>query len=120
MQSPEGHKIATRLRRSLHRLVIATVVLYLAIFGIGYYVFTVARNNSEGLCAFRNDIDARIASSKKYIKEHPRGSRAIPLSTVRVSLALSERTRSALKHVHCPPPPSLNIGGDNKTDTDKR
>lgn len=105
MQTPEGKKVAQALRTSLHRLVGATAVLYIAIFALGFFVYTVARNNSEGLCAFRDDLHARNIGTKEFLRKHPRGTKSLPAGSLRVSLANGERTEKTLRHIHCPAPP---------------
>jgi hypothetical protein len=92
------------LRRSLRRLVTATVVLYLGLFSLGYYIYTVSRNNTDGLCTLRNEAATRVQTSQEYLIDHPNGSKEIPLGVIKLSIANSQRTVDALRNIRCPPP----------------
>lgn len=96
------------LTTSLHRLVFATVVLYVLWLAVGFYVYQLSASNTDGLCAFRNDTLARIEQSEQYLREHPFGTKAIPRNILEISIANSKRTADALSSVKCPPPPQIN------------
>jgi hypothetical protein len=96
------------LQTSLHRLVFATVVLYVLMLVVGYYVYQLSASNTDGLCAFRNDTLARIEQSENYLRDHPFGTKAIPRNVLEISIANAKRTADALSGVKCPPPPQFN------------
>ena len=104
-----GLETATVLRKTLRLLVIATVLLYLAVFGTGYYVYTIAQSNTKGLCALRTDAESRVDQSKQFLKEHPQGIPGISAEQLKRSTDNSKRTIAALESVRCPPPPDLNV-----------
>lgn len=105
--SEEQEEVATVLDTTLRRLVIATVVLYLAMIGTGYYVYTVAQGNTEGLCALRNDAQSRVDQTELFLKENPKGIPGVSLQQLKRSTENSKRTVQALKSVRCPPPPAI-------------
>lgn len=107
--SGKGVTSAEVLRRSLRRLVISTIVLYLALGGVIFYIYTVAQNTTEGVCAFRNDVEARVDASKQYLIDHPKGTRDISVDILKNTIANGQRSVKALSKVSCPPPPDLAI-----------
>lgn len=102
-----GPETAETLRQTLRRLVFATFVLYIVIFGVVYYIYTVSQSNTKGLCAIRNDSEARVQQSKKFLKEHPNGIPGISSEQLKRSVDTSGRTVRALADIHCPPPSDL-------------
>jgi len=53
------------------------------------------------LCALRQDLDLRIASSSDFLVTHPQGIPGIPASLIRQSLTNSVRTRKSLNVLDC-------------------
>lgn len=102
-----GLETASALRRALRWLVAATIVLYLGMFGVSLYIYDVSRDNTEVLCTFRDDVTARLETSTQYLLDHPKGTRDIPLSVLKASIANSKRTRDSLSGISCPAPPKL-------------
>lgn len=117
MSEPEKpvRTTAEVLRRSLRRLVIATVTLYLLLGGIVYYVYGVARDNTDGLCAFRNDVSQRVEQSKQFLIDHPEGIGEITPDILKATIAQGQQTVKALAGITCPPPPDLSIGTPTPT-----
>jgi len=78
-------------------------------FGILGYVFfgsseQIDKNRTAltALCAQRDDLDARIASTRRLLQEHPRGAIfGIPRQLIVDGLRQSERTRRNLGILEC-------------------
>lgn len=111
MSEPEkpARTTADVLRRSLRRLVIATIVLYLLLGGVVWYVYGVARDNTDGLCAFRNDVAGRVEGSKQFLIDHPDGSGDITPELLKATITQGQQTVKALSSVNCPAPPNLAL-----------
>lgn len=94
---------AIGIQRSLRILIITTVVLFLCIGAVTYYVYSVAKDVNDGVCAFRADVQTRSVQTKKYLKKHPHGTRLISSSDLQIAIKNTERTVDALSSVNCPP-----------------
>jgi hypothetical protein len=90
----------------------ATVVLYLVLALFGgtawavrshdiSYINQVASTNQQALCAFRNDIVARIAASEQFLEEHPNGIPGISPAMIRTNLRAQRQTVDALSVLNC-------------------
>lgn len=89
------------LQRTLKRLVIATVLLYLVLLSGGIWVYFEGRTTNKALCTLRDDLTIRVLSSIKFLKEHPKGLPGIPASTLIESIENQQRTILALKDLDC-------------------
>lgn len=105
----KGVTTAEALRKYLRRLVIATALLYLLLIGVAYYIYNVAQNTTEGVCAFRNDVQARVDGGKQFLIDNPKGTKEISVDVIKNSIANGERSVKSLSKVKCPPPPQLTI-----------
>lgn len=99
-----------RIERLVKVLGLATALLYVVLAllaGVAYYEIrqVVNRNTTalKGLCELRSDLEVRIASSRKFLKEHPNSLPGIPAATIQQSISNMERTLKALDVVRCPP-----------------
>jgi hypothetical protein len=90
----------------------ATVILYvvLALFGGTAwavrsrdisYVNQIATTNQLALCAFRSDVQARVAASEQFLREHPNGIPGISPATIRTNLRAQRQTVDALSVLNC-------------------
>jgi hypothetical protein len=61
----------------------------------------IATTNQVALCAFRNDIVARIAASEQFLEEHPNGIPGISPATIRTNLRAQRQTVDALSVLNC-------------------
>lgn len=104
----EGRTIAEVLKTNLRRLVLATVILYLLAFGIGYYVYTIARDTNNSLCTFRDDVSQRVEASKQFLIDHPEGSGEITPEVLKATIRQGDQTIAALSNLDCPAPPNLS------------
>lgn len=110
-----GRTIAEVLKTNLRRLVLATVILYLLFFAIGLYVYNLARDNNQSLCAFRNDIGIRVEQSKQFLIDHPEGEGAITPEILKATIAQGNQTVESLSNLDCPAPPSLSLSTPTPT-----
>jgi hypothetical protein len=99
----------TAFARTLNRIAIATVVLYvlLCVAGVAVYLqirISVRENETarKGLCALRADLGRRQLSSLEFLKAHPNGIPGIPASVIRNGVDNTAQTLEALQVVKCP------------------
>lgn len=97
-----GISVADRLRRSLRRLAIATVILYVALCAAGIKVYLDQRNTTESLCTLRTDLRLRVDSSIEFLKEHPQGIPGIPAKTILDGIQNQRKSIIALNGLNCP------------------
>jgi hypothetical protein len=97
----DGVTVHNPLHRSFRRLVVATVVVYLALAGVAIYAVWQSNNTNTALCALRSDLENRVSESKSFISQHPNGIPGISAATLRVSTHNAEHTITALGIVSC-------------------
>lgn len=90
----------------LHRFTVKALIIF-AILGLttsatAYYVYSIGKNNREGLCAIRADAERKIAQTDEVIKENPDGLGEISVDQLERSKNNSVQTREALGDLHCP------------------
>lgn len=88
-------------RKALHGLFAATVMLYLLMGGLLFWVSHNASETTSALCALRTEQAKRMEGSKKFLREHPEGFAGIPASTLRVSIGNQSATIRALRNLDC-------------------
>ena len=109
MQSTERR---SSLQRTLRALVIATVVMYVALAGLGLYVYVSGNNQraaladtvnttTMALCALRPDLETRVASSERFLEENPSGVPGIPAKLIQDNIRNQQRTVDALSGLSC-------------------
>ena len=99
----EGRTVADQLQRSLRILVLATVVLYVAIGGLGVKVYLDSKNTTNALCAFRQDLERRVLASTDFLKENPKGIPGVSPRLILQGIENQQRTITALKDLNCKP-----------------
>lgn len=92
---------AEEIRRTLRWLVIATVVLYFAMLGVAFYVYSSGKSNTHALCAIRHDAQIRVAESQKFLDSHPNGFLGISAAQIQQSITDSMQTVNALNGLNC-------------------
>jgi hypothetical protein len=75
-----------------HWNVIAFTAQFAAFAVAVVYFASVASNNQEALCAFRNDLALRVQQGTQFLEEHPEGFAGIPASTIQTNLENQKRT----------------------------
>lgn len=100
-----GLETAAALRKSLRRLVVATIVLYVVFFAAGAKVYLDGRKTTKSLCSLRTDLQVRVDASAKYLADHPEGIPGISPKMIRDGIANQQRTIQALRGLTCPPTP---------------
>lgn len=99
-----GNTVADQLRRSLRRLAISTVILYLALIGGGIKVYLDSKNTTDALCAFRQDLITRVLASTDFLRDNPEGIPGISPKIILEGIANQTRTITALKDLSCESP----------------
>jgi hypothetical protein len=59
------------------------------------------RNNTQALCAYRDDIERRYDTSVKFLLAHPKGFAGISVGTLRVAVLNEASTLKALNSLTC-------------------
>lgn len=101
--TPDPSPVLASIRRSFRFLVAATVAVYLALGGIGFYTYSSASANRQAVCNLRGDLERRVESSESFIREHPDAVRKLGFTKAQVQKEISNqrRTLSALSVVGC-------------------
>lgn len=94
-------EVARSLRRSLRRLVVATVAVYLFLAAIAIKATVESQQTNAALCALKGDLEARVSQSDNFLKTHPNGFAGIPASAIKVGVESEERTIRALHILSC-------------------
>jgi hypothetical protein len=82
-------------------LVISVGFADVQVFRLSSQIAGNQQNNTQALCAFRDDLARRVQSSTDYLATHPNGIPGIPAGTIRLSLANEQHTLSALSSLKC-------------------
>jgi hypothetical protein len=101
-----GEKKTTQdvLRRSLRRLALATVLLYLILGGLWLKVYLDQKNTTKTLCTLRDDLRKRVDASVNFLADHPNGVPGIPAKTILDGIKNQRDTIIALNGLDCPTP----------------
>lgn len=101
------------LKSRLDQLILATVALFLVLIlvtSLGWYIVIDQRNDIKevatrtnmALCTFRDDLQQRIDSSKKFLRDHPNGIQGITPEDIQRSIEGQQRTIDSLSILNCP------------------
>jgi hypothetical protein len=81
------------------------IVLLLILGGAGSAIYVVLTNHDtrDALCTFRTDLEVRVASSRKFLDEHPEGLPKAGISAQQLSQSIrnQDRTVDALRGLDC-------------------
>lgn len=105
--SVQANTTAYRIQRALKWMIWATVVLYLGLFVLAYWGYTISRTNTRALCAVRADSERRVNDSVVFLKENPNGIPGISVEQLKRSTDNATRTMKALSNLDCDPVPLL-------------
>jgi hypothetical protein len=82
-------------------LVVATVILYVAVVGAGFYVWNNSRNTKHALCTYRADLISRVIASTKFLSDHPQGIPGVSVKTFTDSINNQQHAILALRSLNC-------------------
>lgn len=113
MTNNHNNNVGDVLRRTLRRLVFATVVLYLFLAGLVAFVWVdgmsqraeirnVALTTNTALCTLRHDLEKRIETSQQFLEENPNGIPGFSAEVIEQSIANQQDTIEALEVLRCP------------------
>lgn len=111
MDQEKANQTAERIQRSLRILIVTTVVLFLALLGMGLYVYNFSRDNTKALCATKQEAQRRVAETEKFIQETPNAIPGLSPAVLQRSLDASKSTVQSLSYVSCPAPPEIPPDG---------
>lgn len=100
---------AESLRKSLRRLVAATLVLYLVMGAVALKIYIDGRATHDSLCTFRADLANRALASTDFLRDHPNGVAGIPPKIILEGIYNQQRTIVALKDLDCEQPPESEL-----------
>lgn len=60
------------------------------------------QSNTKALCAFRADLQSRVTSGNKFLKDHPKGIPGISPTLIRTSIKNEQSTINSLSSLVCP------------------
>ena len=89
------------LRRSLRRLVVATVVLYLFLGGVVLTNYLNGRTTNKALCALRADLAQRAFTATEYLNKNPTAVSEVQRRVIVGGIINQQRTIVALKDLDC-------------------
>lgn len=92
------HNAGKAVRRTLRILVALTVVLYVALGGLGAFVLINSEANRRALCTLRADLQVRVGQAQQFLDHHPNGTFA---DGIRQSIEGQMRTIKALSGISC-------------------
>lgn len=104
--------VENALSTALRRLMISTVVVYLALAGLGTFgwlisteqrndIREVATSTNTALCALRGDLEQRIANAEQFLKDNPDGIPGLSAEAIQTSIDGQQRTVDALGILQC-------------------
>jgi hypothetical protein len=100
-----GSAAGKELKTGLRNLALATIALFLCVVGLGIWFYLDSREAHKALCSLRQDVEARRASSTKYLDDVAEGRRkpisGLTQADVRVSITNQDRTIRALSNLDC-------------------
>lgn len=102
--SVQANATAVKIQKALRNLIITNIVLFVCMVGIAYYIYTVAKANTEALCTVRIDAQARIDQTNKFIEKHPNGWRGISVAELKRGLEGPAHTVQSLSSLNCKVP----------------
>jgi hypothetical protein len=97
----KAKRVADPVIRTLRRLVIATVVVYIVVGGIAYLTHKEAEKANNALCALREDIAKRVIQGQSFLLTHPQGFAGISAGALKLSIENERRTLDSLAGLPC-------------------
>lgn len=101
MTDEQKDEVPYLLWRSLKRLTIATVILYLVLIAGGIKVYVDSKNTTDTLCIIRDDFQQRVDTSFRFLKDHPKGVPGFPPGVILKWGNQQQQTLNALNHLNC-------------------
>lgn len=96
-------KTAQSIKKTLYWLIAATVVLYLGVAGLTFFVWSQSAKNTDALCSVRHDAEKRVQQGNKFLTENPNGIPGISPKLLQQSVDNAQSTVNSLAILHCPP-----------------
>lgn len=91
-----------QLQRFFRKVVAMFALLGATMAGTVWYVYHTTENNRSALCAYRADLDSRIATGKQFLIDNPNGIPGISAKTLQRSIDNEERAAKSFAVVDCP------------------
>ena len=112
MDEPNPYALRDELKRTFRLLTVATVVLYLALAGLGLVGYIdathrraeiqeIALSTNTALCALRADLHRRVQNAVEFLEKNPEGFPGIPPAVIRQDIQSQRSAIDALKVIDC-------------------
>lgn len=89
------------IKKQLNVLIVMTLLLYVGVGLILWWVWDQSQTNTHALCAIRRDFQNQSVEGKNFLKIHPHGAFGLTSSQLQQSINNSEELVSALSSVNC-------------------
>lgn len=99
--NPQAEETRRTIQAALRVLVVATVILYAGLIAVSVWTYNGAASNRDALCALREDVEKRVATSEGFLAANPKGVAGIDAAALKTSIANSKRTIEALSGINC-------------------
>lgn len=111
--------IAHELRKRLRILTWLTVVMYLVMAGLVFWVrhdgqvkrdqiaaqahnaAAIAKEERTGTCTLKKDLRQRVRSGEKFLHDNPHGTGGITVAVIQTSIHNAKHTLHSLRAVNC-------------------
>lgn len=96
-----GENPGDDIRRTLRRLVVATIALWIVLVGVATVSYIQVHGAQTSLCALRDDLEQRVRSGEEFLATHPNGWQGISSAQIKITLDSQRRTVKALSSLPC-------------------
>lgn len=92
-------KTAEDLRSQLRVLIALTIILYVVMGFLVWWIWSQQTTNSGALCAIRREAQARVKEGQEFLTQHPYGAYGLSRAQIQQSITDSIDTVSALQNL---------------------
>lgn len=92
---------AEEIKKQLNVLIVMTVILYIGVGLILWWVWNEAQTNTASLCAIRRDFTNQIIQGNAFLRIHPHGAFGLTEAQLQQSIGNSAQLVNALKNINC-------------------
>jgi hypothetical protein len=99
----DPQEFVIEVRRTLHRLVAATMLLFVVLTVVAFFSWHSADQNRQAVCNLRGDLQQRIEASENFVTKHPDtiAKLGFTVQQVQKEILNQRRTLTALAGVSC-------------------
>lgn len=101
VMSGGAREAVRQIKRTLHLLVGATVVIFLLAIGVAVYAAAGQKTTHDALCNLRDERVREVEASRKFLKENPNGIPGISRVQILQGIEIQQTTVQALEPLQC-------------------